>query len=87
VWTDPAVGGVGSTISLTGSYAVFFAALCAAIALGVTRRAPMPAQVLLVLFGWQLEVSHTAMHGPIAFGALAIVGVWLWFAARSRPSG
>lgn len=82
VWKDPAVGGVGSTISLTGSYAVFFAALFAAIALGVTRRAPLPAQVLLVLFGWQLEVSHTAMHGPIAFGLLTVVGLWIWFAQR-----
>jgi hypothetical protein len=82
VWTDPAVGGVGSTISLTGSWAVFFAALFAAIALGVTRRAPWPALVLLVLFGWQLEVSHTAMHGPIAFGLLVVVGLWLWFADR-----
>ena len=82
LWKDPAVGGVGSTISLTGSWAVFFAALFAAVALYVTRRAPWPALVLLILFGWQLEVSHTAMHGPVAFGLLAVVGIWLWFAQR-----
>jgi hypothetical protein len=87
VWTDPHVGGVGSTISLTGSYAAFFAALFAAIALGVTRRAPRPALVLLVLFGWQLEVSHAAMHGPVAFGLLAVVGLWMWIADRRRLVG
>jgi hypothetical protein len=86
VWTDPAVGGVGSTISLTGSWAVFFAALFAALALRATRRAPLPALVLLILFGWQLEVSHTAMHGPVAFGLLAVVGIWLWFAQRRGAS-
>ncbi len=82
VWQDPYVGGVGSWISLTGSWAVFFAALFAATALFLTRRTPWPALVLLILFGWQLEISHTAMHGPVAFGLLAIAAVWLWIAQR-----
>jgi hypothetical protein len=82
LWTDPLVGGVGSVTSLTGSWAVFFAALFAAVALFLTRRAPWPALVLLILFGWQLEISHTAMHGPVAFGLLAIAGVWLRLAQR-----
>ncbi|MEA2689055.1 MAG: hypothetical protein QOD51_1662 [Candidatus Eremiobacteraeota bacterium] len=87
VWTDPHVGGVGSTISLTGSWAVFFAAAFAAVALFLARRAPWPALVLLILFGWQLEISHTAMHGPVAFGLLTIAGVWLWFGQqRARRS-
>ena len=86
VWTDPLVGGVGSVVSLTGSWAVFFAAGFAAIALFLTRRVPWPPLVLLILFGWQLEISHTAMHGPVAFGLLTIAGVWLWI-AQHRPLG
>ena len=82
VWVDPYVGGVGSWISLTGSWAIFFAALFAALALFLTRRAPWPALVLLVLFGWQLEISHTAMHGPVAFGLLIAAGLWAWFGER-----
>jgi hypothetical protein len=86
VWKDPYVGGVGSAVSLTGSWAVFFAALFAAGALFLTRSAPWPALVLLILFGWQLEISHTAMHGPIAFGLLILAGLWTWFGER-RNSG
>jgi hypothetical protein len=77
VWTDPWVGGVGSFISRTGSWAAFFSALFAAIALFVAKKAPWPALVLLVAFGWELQVSHTMPHGPIAFGLLAISAFWI----------
>lgn len=87
VWQDPFVGGVGSWISLTGSWAVFFAALFAATALFLTRATPWPPVLLLILFGWQLEVSHTAMHGPVAFALLTIAALWLWIAqSRARTT-
>lgn len=37
-WVDPWVGGVGSFISHTGSYAAFFAALFLALALGLAKK-------------------------------------------------
>ena len=43
MWTDPWVGGVGSFISQTGSWAVFVAASAAAVGLFLTRRAPLAA--------------------------------------------
>jgi hypothetical protein len=76
-WTDPWVGGVGSFVSLTGSWAVFVAALSGAIALAMQKRVPWPPLVLLVLFGWELQVSHTMPHGPIAFTLLLIGSAWI----------
>src|SRR5208283_108961 len=38
VWVDPWVGGVGSFISLTGSWAVFVATVFVGVALLVSRR-------------------------------------------------
>ncbi len=84
VWTDPLVGGVGSFVSLTGSWAAFAAPLLAALALLIARRAPWPALLILVAFGWELQVSHAMPHGPIAFGLLIIAAAWIWF-ARRRP--
>ena len=57
MWTDPLVGGVGSFISLTGSWAVFIAILAAALALLLARRVPWPPLVVLVAFGWELQTS------------------------------
>jgi len=85
-WTDPWVGGVGSFISETGSWAVFFAALAAAGALLAAKKAPWPPLVLLVAFGWELQVSHAAPHGPIAFALLLAAAFWLWWVWR-RPAG
>jgi hypothetical protein len=82
MWTDPWVGGVGSFVSQTGSWAVFVAALAAAVGLFLTRRAPWPPLVLLVGFGWELQTSHASPHGPIAFALLLAAGVWLWW---TRP--
>jgi len=83
-WTNEWVGGVGSCISLTGSWAAFFSALFVAIALFLAKKAPWPALILLVGFGWELQVSHTMPHGPIAFGLLIISAFWIWWSAR-RP--
>lgn len=76
-WTDPWVGGVGSFISETGSWAIFFAAFFAAIALFLTRKASWPPLVILVAFGWVLQLSHASYHGPIAFGLLIISAIWI----------
>jgi hypothetical protein len=81
-WTNEWVGGVGSFISMTGSWAVFFSALFVAIALFLAKKAPWPALILLVGFGWELQVSHTMPHGPIAFGLLIISAFWIWWSGR-----
>jgi len=78
-WVDPWVGGVGSFISLTGSWAVFAAALLVALALLVARKAPWPPLVLLAGFGWELQVSHTMPHGPIACSLLIVAALWMWW--------
>ena len=82
-WIDPWVGGVGSFISLTGSWAVFIAAVLLALALLLARKAPWPALVLLVAFGWELQLSHAMPHGPIAFGLLIVAALWMAWAERS----
>lgn len=78
-WVDPWVGGVGSFTSLTGSWAVFVAALLTAFALLATRRVPWPPLVILVGFGWELQVSHAMPHGPAAFGLLIVAAIWIWW--------
>ncbi len=83
-WVDPWVGGVGSFISETGSWAIFFAALFAAIALFLTKKVPWPPLLVLIAFGWELQLSHAAFHGPIAFGLLIIAALWI---GRYRVSG
>jgi hypothetical protein len=81
-WTNTWVGGVGSFISLTGSWAAFVSALLVALALAMAKKAPWPALILLIAFGWELQVSHTMPHGPIAFGLLIISAAWIWWAGR-----
>ncbi len=83
-WTDPWVGGVGSFISLTGSWAVFVSTVLLALALALARRAPRPALLLLLVFGWELQMSHTNPHGPIAFAALIAAAYWIRRADSSR---
>lgn len=85
-WTNPWVGGVGSFISLTGSWAVFAGALCLALALFLTEKVPWPALLLLLAFGWELQVSHTMPHGPIAFGLLIVSALWIWWSGRRLRS-
>ena len=83
-WTNEWVGGVGSFISLTGSWAVFASAVFLAFALLFTQKVPWPALILLVAFGWELQVSHTMPHGPIAFGLLIISALWIWWSGRRQ---
>src|SRR5262249_37813604 len=86
VWVDPWVGGVGSFVSQTASWAVFFAALFAACALFLVRRAPVvPLVIFVVIFGWQLQLTHAALHGPIAFMGLIVSAGWLWFRKGIEP--
>ena len=78
-WIDPWVGGVGSFISKTGSWAVFYATVFLALALFFTKKAPWPSLILLVGFGWELQESHTMPHGPIAFTLLLFAVLWMWW--------
>ena len=85
-WADPWVGGVGSFISQTGSWAAFFAALFAALALLLGKQISWPPALLLVAFGWELKMSHTMPHGPIAFALLIAAGIWIWRTGRQATS-
>lgn len=76
-WTDGWVGGVGSFVSKTGSWAVFIGVTLGAAALWLARKAPWPALILLLAFGWELQLSHTAFHGPIAFALLIAAALWV----------
>jgi len=82
-WTNTWAGGVGSFVSLTGSWAAFASALLVAVALLLAKKAPWPALVLLVAFGWELQVSHTMPHGPIACALLIVSALWIWWVDRS----
>lgn len=83
-WTDPWIGGVGSLISETGSWAVFAATVFAALALLLAREAGCLAIVPLLCFGWELQTSHASPHGPIAFALLIIAAGWIWRARRRQ---
>jgi len=84
-WIDPWVGGVGSFISLTGSWAAFFAALFIALALFFDKKISWIPALLLVAFGWELQMSHTMPYGPVAFALLIIAGIWIWV-TTPRPA-
>ncbi|HLL27913.1 MAG TPA: hypothetical protein VKT73_09755 [Xanthobacteraceae bacterium] len=86
-WVDPWVGGVGSFISHAGSYAVLIAAAAAAGALYLGGRAPWPALLLLIGFGWQIFTSHASPHGPIGFSVLIAAAIWIWVSERRTPVG
>ncbi len=58
-------------------------ALLLALAFFVAKRAPLGALVLLLVFGWELQMSHTMPHGPIAFAALIAAALWL---RRGKPA-
>lgn len=80
-WVDPWVGGIGSFVSLTGSWAIFLATVFAAIAL-LLAGTWWPPLVVLVAFGWVLQTSHASPYGPIAFSLLIVAAVWLWWSER-----
>ena len=84
VWSDPWVGGVGSFISETGSWAVFAATVFSALALLVSRRVGWLGVLPLLGFGWELQTSHASPHGPIAFALLIIASGWMWWSRRRR---
>jgi hypothetical protein len=85
-WVDPWVGGVGSFISETGSWAAFYSAAFAASGLFFAKKAPWPALILLVIFGWELQLSHTMPHGPIAFSLLIVAAAWIWWKGKPLAS-
>jgi hypothetical protein len=74
---------VGSFISLTGSWAAFAAALLVALALLIDSKISLIPALLLIAFGWELQMSHTMPHGPIAFALLIVAGIWIWQTNRS----
>lgn len=85
-WQDSWVGGVGSFVSLTGSWAAFAAALLTAIALFLTHRVFWLPLLILIGFGWELQMSHTMPHGPIAFSLLIVAALWIKLSeGRSAP--
>ena len=81
-WQDSWVGGVGSFISLTGSWAAFASALLVAVSLWLARKASWIPLLILVGFGWELQMSHTMPHGPIAFSLLIVSAFWIWWEDR-----
>ena len=82
-WVDSWVGGVESFVSLTGSWAAFAAATLVGLALLLDSKASLIPALLLVAFGWELQMSHTMPHGPIAFALLIVAGIWIWQTNRS----
>jgi len=84
MWVDPKVGGVGSFISLGGSYAILLAALLIVAALLPARRIHWLPALLLVAFGYQLQESHAAPHGPIAFALLIVAAFVMAWQGRKQ---
>jgi hypothetical protein len=84
MWTDPLVGGVGSFVSETASWAAFVAAVFVAAALLLSGRAGWANMVVLVAFGWELQTAHASPHGPIAFALLIVASGWMWWSRRRR---
>ena len=82
LWVDPVIGGVGSFVSETASWAAFAVSFLVAGALLLSRRAGWANMMVLLAFGWELQTAHASPHGPIAFGLLIVAAGWLWFAQR-----
>src|SRR3569833_1800437 len=85
MWVDPKVGGVGSFISLTGSYSILAATVLAVVALLPARRVHWVPALLLIAFGYQLQDSHAAPHGPIAFALLILAALVMAWQGRKQP--
>jgi hypothetical protein len=83
MWVDHWVGGVGSFISLTGSWAVLVAALAAGAYLLLNRKATWLEVALLAAFGWQLQIAHASYHGPLALALLAAACALLLYRRRA----
>lgn len=91
VWADPVIGGVGSFVSETASWAALAASIFIAAALLLSGRVPSDIggwanMAVLVAFGWQLQIAHASPHGPIAFALLILAAGWLrWRRPRNGP--
>jgi hypothetical protein len=85
MWVDDKVGGVGSLISHGGSYAVLAATVLIVVALFPARRIHWLPAILLVAFGYQLQESHAAPHGPIAFALLIAAALVMAWQGRKQP--
>ena len=59
LWADPLIGGVGSFVSETASWAAFTVAVFIAAALLLSDRAGWPGMVPLLGFGWELLAPAT----------------------------
>jgi hypothetical protein len=82
LWVDPVVGGVGSFVSETASWAALAASICIAAALLLSGRVPpdlagFANMAVMLAFGWQLQIAHASPHGPIAFAFLIVAAVWM----------
>jgi hypothetical protein len=86
MWVDSWIGGVGSVVSLTGSWAVFTAAASLAIYLMMNKRINLLGLALFLGFGWELQLAHASYHGPIAFSLLAIAALLYLYQSRKSAS-
>lgn len=93
LWVDPVIGGVGSFVSETASWAALGASIFIAAALLLSGRVPPDLagwanMAVLVAFGWQLQIAHASPHGPIAFALLIVAAVWMrWRQSRNGGPG
>lgn len=92
IWVDPWIGGVGSVVSMTGSWAIFVAAvllsITAILSIGVRRVTPLRwlSLALLIAGGWFVQESHACCTGPAGFGLIFAFGALTWWADRSPPA-
>ncbi|MEO0914501.1 MAG: hypothetical protein AAFY59_16210, partial [Pseudomonadota bacterium] len=84
-WTDKWVGGVGSFISQTGSWAIFFGAVLTALTVIAARGLAHVGAVgwlalgCLVGGGWFVQESHACCTGPLGFGLILLFGCLTWW--------
>ena len=84
-WTDPWIGGVGSAVSLTGSYAILTATIALALTLILVRGVAGLGVIgwisiaALVAGGWLIQESHACCTGPAGFGLFFVFGCLTWW--------
>jgi hypothetical protein len=76
-WVDRWTGGVGSFISLTGSWAAFFSTVFVALERWMRQRTRVAIAlgIALAAAGYLVQISHAAMTGPAAFALLTITAL------------
>ena len=93
VWVDPWVGGVGSVVSLTGSWAIFSAAVLTALTMLLARGlggmdlARWLSLICLVAGAWFVQVSHACCTGPLGFGLIFLFGCLTWWSSIRAARG